>query len=75
MCYVFARATTSISLCPPVHYAHLAGQRGRVHEETREEDSASLVSGRTGGSGNEEPGEVKDVKPLYPSLAGTMWYI
>ncbi|KAK9387314.1 Piwi domain-containing protein [Lipomyces mesembrius] len=75
MCYVFARATTSVSLCPPVYYAHLAGQRGRVHEEIKEEDSASLVSGRTGGSGNEEPGEVKDVKPLHPSLAGTMWYI
>ncbi|KAK9365990.1 Piwi domain-containing protein [Lipomyces kononenkoae] len=75
MCYVFARATTSVSLCPPVYYAHLAGQRGRAHEETREEDSASLISGRTGGSGGEEPGEVKDVKPLHPSLAGAMWYI
>ncbi|KAK9467947.1 Piwi domain-containing protein [Lipomyces arxii] len=73
MCYVYARSTTSVSLCPPVYYAHLAGQRGRIHEEHRDDDSISMMSGRTGGS--EEIAEVKDVKSLHASIAGSMWFI
>ena len=30
MCYTFARATRSVSLCPPAYYARLAALRGRA---------------------------------------------
>ncbi|KAH7627791.1 Piwi domain-containing protein [Sordaria sp. MPI-SDFR-AT-0083] len=32
-CYTFCRSTTPISLHPAVYYAHLAGARGRAHED------------------------------------------
>jgi eukaryotic translation initiation factor 2C len=32
-CYQYARSTTPVSLHPAVYYAHLAGNRGRPHEQ------------------------------------------
>lgn len=31
-CYIYARATTPVSLHPAIYYAHLAGARARAHE-------------------------------------------
>jgi len=31
-CYTYARATTPVSIHPAIYYAHLAGNRARVHE-------------------------------------------
>ncbi|KAK9450874.1 Piwi domain-containing protein [Limtongia smithiae] len=74
MCFTFARATTSVSLCPPVYYAHLAGQRGHAHEEDGGEDSLSMVSEKTGVSSGEDA-TVRKVRPLHATLAGEMWFI
>lgn len=31
LCYIYARSTTSVSIVPPVYYAHLAAFRARFH--------------------------------------------
>ena len=31
MCFLFGRATTSVSIPPPVYYADIAAERGRRH--------------------------------------------
>ena len=74
MSYQYIRSTTSVSLFPAVYYAHLASNRGRVHEDidakTARERQYKVVK-QTQGS---EP------KPLLPMpnegrIHWTMWYI
>lgn len=49
MCYLYARATRSVSIVPPVYYAHLAAARGKLlcdfdgSEETRSQYSSAGV--------------------------------
>lgn len=31
MCYLYCRATRSVSVCPPAYYAHLVAARARFH--------------------------------------------
>ena len=31
MCYLYCRATRSVSVCPPAYYAHLVATRARFH--------------------------------------------
>lgn len=54
MCYLYCRATKSVSLVPPVYYAHLAAARGKILTGGSEfgSDTASAVSGAEGGGGS-----------------------
>ncbi|KAI8923006.1 Piwi domain-containing protein [Entophlyctis helioformis] len=55
LCYLYCRATRSVSVVPPAYYAHLVAARARFHasgEEIAPSDSASVVSGGSGGNGN-----------------------
>ena len=47
LCHVYCRCTRSVSLVPPVYYAHLAAYRGRVLRAGEEaaSDAASVLSG------------------------------
>lgn len=49
MCYLFGRATKSVSICPPAYYADLVCERGRcyIHGLLNSDDSASTVSGKS----------------------------
>eukprot|EP00475_Leptophrys_vorax_P035432 TRINITY_DN583_c0_g1_i1.p1 TRINITY_DN583_c0_g1~~TRINITY_DN583_c0_g1_i1.p1 ORF type:complete len:846 (-),score=236.40 TRINITY_DN583_c0_g1_i1:77-2614(-) len=50
MCYSYARCTKSVSLVPPVYYAHLGAARARFHAkgDLYHDDSVSIGSGASG---------------------------
>ena len=51
LCYVFARCTRSVSLVPPVYYAHLVCSRARFHSRSENwSDQDSLESGASASS-------------------------
>ncbi|KAJ3387739.1 argonaute 1 [Lobulomyces angularis] len=57
MCYLYCRATRSVSVCPPAYYAHLVAARARFHATDKEIDelqqqinnSGGLIQGSVGG--------------------------
>ncbi|KAK3126589.1 hypothetical protein QOZ80_7AG0559000 [Eleusine coracana subsp. coracana] len=49
LCYTYARCTCSVSLVPPVYYAHLAAYRARFYDKRDGIDAASDISGGAGG--------------------------
>jgi hypothetical protein len=60
---------------PAVYYAHLAGNRARAHDPSRDvDDSSSGGLSSAMGKMSLEP-TVTTLKPLHPNLAGTMWWI
>ncbi|KAI9293825.1 Piwi-domain-containing protein [Neoconidiobolus thromboides FSU 785] len=68
LCYLFNRATKSVSLVPPVYYAHLAATRARFHYKISDgmSDTTSMVS-----IGSEQP----ESKKLVGDLATKMYYV
>ena len=67
MCFLFCRATTSVSIPPPVYYADIACERGRRWNIRVFESSQS-------DKGDENELGDSDVK-VHPALAKTMFYI
>ncbi|KAJ3190960.1 hypothetical protein HK101_008206 [Irineochytrium annulatum] len=58
LCYLYCRATRSVSVCPPAYYAHLVAARARFHatgeawlEGASEVGSVSALSSAMGGMG------------------------
>lgn len=64
LCYTFARATRSVSICPPAYYADLLCERGR-----------SYLQGVLKGDGSEEFTQFSWRKNVHPNLAETMFYL
>lgn len=76
LCYLFGRATKSVSICPPAYYADLLCTRGRCYlmdsyDGTNIPDTASVTSNSTG-----------DYNPnqgwrggVHEDLKDTMFYI
>ena len=53
LCHLYCRCTRSVSLVPPVYYAHLAAARGVVYDKAASvsgSDTASSISGSGGGA-------------------------
>jgi len=91
LCYLYCRATRSVSVCPPAYYAHLVAARARFHstgESWSEAESsasslssvasglaASEVSGRSGGSGSRIRGRIMNYGIVKPELTKTMWFM
>ncbi|CAH8321829.1 unnamed protein product [Eruca vesicaria subsp. sativa] len=73
LCYTYARCTRSVSIVPPVYYAHLAAFRARFYVAPGTSDSGSMASGsvaRGGGMGGRNTRETNvnaAVRPL-PAL-------
>ncbi|GBC00859.1 hypothetical protein RclHR1_00040010 [Rhizophagus clarus] len=49
LCYIYARCTRSVSLVPPVYYAHLVSTRAKLHARDLYSDTESSEEG-TGGA-------------------------
>ncbi|KAF2651296.1 Piwi-domain-containing protein [Lophiostoma macrostomum CBS 122681] len=64
LCYTFARATRSVSICPPAYYADILCERGR-----------SYLQGVLKGDGAVEFGSAEWQRDVHPALAETMFYI
>ena len=81
--YLYARATRSVSLVPPVYYAHLACQRGRcyLNDFLVSEYNTTTASKGKGRSRYDKEEEVKKATTkawgngIHPNLAGSMFYI
>ncbi|WOL05329.1 protein argonaute 1B isoform X2 [Canna indica] len=48
LCYTYARCTKSVSIVPPVYYAHLAAFRARFYMEPETSNGGSMTNGATG---------------------------
>ncbi|KAJ3309017.1 hypothetical protein HDU76_003748, partial [Blyttiomyces sp. JEL0837] len=61
LCYLYCRATCSVSVCPPAYYADLVAARARYHFRSTDDDRSSLSSGSGVGAGwGSQIGVVKD---------------
>jgi eukaryotic translation initiation factor 2C len=64
LCYTFARATRSVSICPPAYYADLLCERGR-----------SYLQGVLKGDGSVTFSDSEWQRDVHPALMETMYYI
>lgn len=68
MCYLFARATKAVSICPPAYYADLACTRARCYlSRVFDPSGASTTSGGAAINSNEVM--------IHPKLRDTMFYL
>eukprot|EP00899_Mesostigma_viride_P010752 jgi/Mesvir1/19679/Mv09951-RA.1 len=70
LCYTFARCTRSVSIVPPVYYAHLAAYRARVYMD--KEESYSDAGSSRSGSGETQP--AVQLPPVKQNLQEVMFY-
>jgi hypothetical protein len=70
LCYLFGRATTAVSVCPPAYYADLVCERARCYlaDQFAPSSSPSIGSGSTGTHSS------TDIK-LHPAVKDKMFYI
>ena len=72
LCHLYCRATRSVSIVPPVYYAHLAAARGKIltggSDYGGDSETASQVSGGGGGA------IVGGPLPVHPTIASTMYW-
>ncbi|OMH79088.1 Protein argonaute-3, partial [Zancudomyces culisetae] len=77
LCYLYAICTRSVSIVPPVYYAHRVAYRARSH--TRDDwgtasDTASISSGNVG-TGANAPQTPSKVVPIHERLQRTMYFM
>ncbi|EAT86396.1 hypothetical protein HBI56_100990 [Parastagonospora nodorum] len=64
LCYTFARATRSVSICPPAYYADLLCERGRCY-----------LQGVLKGDGSVNFSDTEWQRDVNPALMETMYYL
>lgn len=64
LCYTFARATRSVSICPPAYYADLLCERGR-----------SYLHGVLKGDGGVAFSQAQWQRDVHPALMESMYYL
>ncbi|KAL1794479.1 hypothetical protein ACET3X_007900 [Alternaria dauci] len=63
LCYTFARATRSVSMCPPVYYADIVCERGRSYLHTVLKGGDAALSANAWS------------RDVHPALMETMYYL
>ncbi|KAI9720458.1 MAG: hypothetical protein M1812_002964 [Candelaria pacifica] len=73
MCYLFGRATRSVSICPPAYYADLVCDRARfyLYDQYNGSDTASSKSSEDVFN----PNQFRWSNGVHDSLKESMWYI
>nr|Q10F39.2 RecName: Full=Protein argonaute 11; Short=OsAGO11 [Oryza sativa Japonica Group] len=76
LCYTYARCTRSVSIVPPVYYAHLAASRARHYlEEGSLPDHGSSSASAAGGSRRNDRGvPVKPLPEIKENVKQFMFY-
>jgi|SRR5579862_3800262 len=75
--FVFAPLNQA-NLDPAVYYAHLAGNRARAHDPSRDRDEDSSASGTgplSAGMARLALDAVTPLKPLHANIQDTMWWL
>ncbi|KAJ2800361.1 hypothetical protein H4R21_003204 [Coemansia helicoidea] len=84
LCYTYAICTRSVSLVPPVYYAHRVADRARCHLVDMGvgfDDAASATSGYYGGAGTstarqtEDPANATRLIKTHDRLDGSMYFM
>ncbi|KAG0302454.1 Eukaryotic translation initiation factor 2C [Dissophora globulifera] len=71
MCHLYARCTRSVSIVPPVYYAHLVAARARFHSKGEVySDTTSADSAEAAGAG-----DASLYKTVRPELMRVMWFM
>ena len=62
---------------PAVYYAHLAGNRARAHDPSRDRDDESSTSGGLSGAMGRLTldNNVTALRPLHANIQGSMWWM
>ncbi|OAL73236.1 hypothetical protein A7D00_3011 [Trichophyton violaceum] len=68
MCYLFARATKAVSICPPAYYADLVCERARAYLNYFYDENLSQKSGSA------SVASAKHLQP-HPNVIDTMFYM
>lgn len=78
MCYVYMRATNSVSLIPATYYAHLASARARCHEPINEIGWTNTPPARDPRDPNRDSRDHApnhELKPMHKHMKAKMWFI
>jgi hypothetical protein len=86
MSYVYQRSSGAVSLRislkllklisdPAVYYAHLAGNRARAHDPSRDRDDESSGSGVLSATRGGVDVRVTPLKPIHANIADSMWWM
>ncbi|XP_057792868.1 protein argonaute MEL1-like [Salvia miltiorrhiza] len=71
LCYTYARCTRSVSVVPPVYYAHLAARRARHYIQATDFSD----SGSTSDATRERQREVQPLPTIKDNVKDVMFYI
>ncbi|XP_022851308.1 protein argonaute 5-like, partial [Olea europaea var. sylvestris] len=73
LCYTYARCTRSVSIVPPVYYAHLAAFRARYYVEGGELSNSGSAPGRDMAT-REKNLEVRSLPAIKDNVKDVMFY-
>ena len=71
--HLYSRCTRSVSLVPPVYYAHLAAARGAAYAKAAE--SSETSSSVSGGAASAMDTETATPIALNPTLNDNMYFV
>ncbi|KAA3452890.1 protein argonaute 1-like [Gossypium australe] len=74
LCYTYARCTRSVSIVPPVYYAHLAAFRARFYMERETSESGSRLGSSRSTRGTDCSVAVRPLPALRENVKRVMFY-
>ncbi|KIW21698.1 uncharacterized protein PV07_12869, partial [Cladophialophora immunda] len=75
MCYLYARATKSVSICPPAYYADLVCDRARCYLSGFFDPVTASSAGSASESGTNARGPDSSMVKIHPRVRDSMFYI
>jgi len=75
LCHLYCRCTRSVSLVPPVYYAHLAAGRGAQYDmaQVMRGSDTSSVGGSSGGGAGKDDAPTRRIQ-LHQSVINNMFF-